>query len=93
MRKNKLSFFRLFEKIDADNSNMLSRKELSDFLLKEVKQSLSPNEMNQVLNYFDKSRDGKLSVKEFMETVKGCASNISKEVSLFQNNTSAQNST
>jgi hypothetical protein len=42
MLTNKLNFYRLFEHLDADHNNFLSRDELSKFISSKLKLTLKP---------------------------------------------------
>lgn len=69
VRKHALRIYRdhfedLFDEVDVDGDNYLNPHEI-DLLADRLGLSLSPNEIQVMVNFLDTDRDGKISVKEF----------------------------
>lgn len=74
MKNNKLTFLKLYEKIDRNSDNFLSKSELNDFL-KKIGLNVSSSETKALLDYFDENKDNKISIKEFVDHVKEFSAN------------------
>lgn len=70
MKEKKLTFYDMYTQIDKDRSKYISKEELRSFLEQRVKLKLTDNEFVTVWQFFDESPDGKLSVKEFNDSLK-----------------------
>ncbi|KRX10045.1 C2 domain [Pseudocohnilembus persalinus] len=70
MKQNKKTFLMIYQEMDANGDNYVSKQELKSFLQDKVGLKMNLNELNMVLNHFDQSDDNKISVKEFVETMK-----------------------
>jgi len=64
MQVYKNHFEDLFEKADENGDGYVSHHEL-DILAENLGMNLNPNEIQVMVNYLDKDRDGKLSLAEF----------------------------
>lgn len=56
----------LHNRIDKDKNSLIDRKELSNFCKNDLKLNLDFTSMSILLNFFDKNRDNKISVSEFV---------------------------
>jgi Ca2+-binding EF-hand superfamily protein len=56
----------LHNKIDKDKNSFLDRKELSSFCKNDLKLNLDFTSLSILLNFFDKNKDNKISVSEFV---------------------------
>lgn len=81
MKNNKITFLKLYEKIDKNKDNYLTRGELTEFL-RSINISSSPKEVNALLNYFDEHNENHIGIKQFIEKIKEY-SHMKNNYSLF----------
>ena len=74
MKNNKLTFLKLYERIDQNHDNFLSKTELNDFL-KKIGLNVTLQETNALLSHLDENKDNKISIKEFVDNVKEYSNN------------------
>lgn len=74
MKNNKLTFLKLYERIDQNHDNFLSKTELNDFL-KKIGLNVSLQESNALLSHLDENKDNKISIKEFVDNIKDYSNN------------------
>ena len=74
MKNNKLTFLKLYERIDQNHDNFLSKNELNDFL-KKIGLNVTLQESNALLSHLDENKDNKISIKEFVDNIKDYSSN------------------
>ncbi len=59
----------LFNKLDKDKSGTLNKAEMKNLFIEEVKVSIDEESFNEFFDYFDTSKDDKISISEFVETM------------------------
>ena len=69
MQTKKLTF-QMMHKSLSKQSNFLSKKELQIFLESKTEIPIDTSNMNVVFNFFDVNRDGKISLDEFMNSLR-----------------------
>jgi len=69
MKNNKLTFLKLYDRIDKNHDNFLSKTELNEFL-KKIGLDVNFNESNALLSHLDENKDNKISIKEFVDNIK-----------------------
>lgn len=75
MNNNKLTFLKLYDKIDSDHNNFLTKSELNDFLKKIGLEFNGFSDINALLNHLDENGDNRISIKEFINKIKEHSSN------------------
>ena len=69
MQTKKLTF-QMMHKSLSKQSNFLSKKELQIFLESKTEIPIDTSNMNVIFNFFDVNRDGKISLDEFMNSLR-----------------------
>ena len=69
MKKNKLSYLKLFEKINTNKNNFLKQEELNAFL-KKIDMDISMKDTGLLLGHLDENGDNQISIKEFVDKIK-----------------------
>ena len=76
MEEKNMSFYQLYQIMDENKDNYVSRDELSKFLRKRVEKKMTNSDITKVLDFFDDNKDRKISIKEFIDKVKEEALNV-----------------
>ena len=74
--------YQIFKLLDLDNKNMISPKNIIDFLFKK-KINISPREAILIILFYDKYQDGLLSYDEFVDLIESKNKSNNKRIKKF----------